>query len=56
MLAEQSRHLFAPRIHTLLWNQRECRAHSAKFSMSGEPGTLVLAPFHKFLVPYQDIF
>ena len=31
-------------------------AHSAKFWMSANTRTLVLAPFHKFLVPYQGFF
>ena len=36
-----------------LW---ECHARSAKFWMSANTRTLVLAPFHKFLVPYQGFF
>ena len=35
---------------------RECHARSAKFWMSANTQTLVLAPFHKFLVPYQGFF
>ena len=35
---------------------RECHARSAKFWMSANTRTLVLAPFHKFLVPYQGFF
>ena len=31
-------------------------ARSAKFWMSANTRTLVLAPFHKFLVPYQGFF
>ena len=31
-------------------------AHSAQFWMSANTRTLVLAPFHKFLVPYQGFF
>ena len=31
-------------------------AHTAKFWMSANTRTLVLAPFHKFLVPYQGFF
>ena len=31
-------------------------AHSAKFWMLANTRTLVLAPFHKFLVPYQGFF
>ena len=31
---------------------RECYARSAKFWMSANTQTLVLAPFRKFLVPY----
>ena len=31
-------------------------ARSAKFRMSANTRTLVLAPFHKFLVPYQGFF
>ena len=36
--------------------QRECHARSAKFWMSANTRTLVLAPFHTFLVPYQGFF
>ena len=36
--------------------QWECHARSAKFWMSANTRTLVLAPFHKFLVPYQGFF
>ena len=35
---------------------RECRARSAKFWMSANTRTLVLSPFHKFLVLYQGFF
>ena len=31
-------------------------ARSAKFWMSANTRTLVLAPFHKFLVPYEGFF
>ena len=31
-------------------------ARSVKFWMSANTRTLVLAPFHKFLVPYQGFF
>ena len=34
-------------------NVSPSRPHSAKFWMSANTLTLVLAPFHKFLVPYQ---
>ena len=36
--------------------QGECHARSAKFWMSANTRTLVSAPFHKFLVPYQGFF
>ena len=34
----------------------ECHARSAKFWISTNTRTLVSAPFHKFLVPYQGFF
>ena len=35
---------------------RECCARSAKFWISANTRTLLLAPFDKFLVPYRGFF
>ena len=48
--------LLIERLFKLLCTSWECHARSAKFWMSANTQTLVLALFHRFLVPYQGFF